>query len=97
MRNTVTTVFDVLAKEDILKIIKEDQKMTKHKLKIQFNEPPETNYLEAKVHIMGPHTEKMIALNDQFDKEIFDDKSMIPGPKVMKFYSVFEIAMKPGN
>jgi hypothetical protein len=60
MRNQTSTIFDVLAKDDIQKIIKDDKSMTKHRIKIQFNEPPESYYAELMYHLLGPFTEKMI-------------------------------------
>lgn len=60
MRNQTSTIFDVLAKEDIQKIINEDKSMTKHRIKIQFNDPPESYYAEIIYHLLGPFTEKMI-------------------------------------
>jgi len=59
MRNQTSTIFDVLAKDDIQKIIKDDKSMTKHRIKIQFNEPPESYYGEFIYHLLGPYTEKM--------------------------------------
>ena len=61
MRNQTSTIFDVLAKDDIQKILKDDKSMTKHRIKIQFNEPPESYYGELIYHLLGPFTEKMQA------------------------------------
>ena len=59
VKNQAVTVLDLLAKEDIQKLIKEDKRMTKHKVKLQFNEPTEDHFLEGCVHILGPVTEKL--------------------------------------
>lgn len=57
MRNQTSTIFDILAKEDIMKLLHEDQTMTKHKVKIQFNEPVDAYHIEITVHPFGPFTE----------------------------------------
>lgn len=59
MRNQTSTIFDVLAKEDIQKILQEDKSMTKHRIKIQFNDPPEAYYAEILYHLLGPFTDRM--------------------------------------
>lgn len=61
MKNSAYTVFDVLGKQNIQKIIDEDKTMTKHRVKIQFNDPPEAYYAEILYHLLGPFTEKMKA------------------------------------
>lgn len=60
MNNQTSTIFDVLAKDDILKILKDDKTMAKKRIKIQFNEPPESYYADIFFHLFGPFTEKMI-------------------------------------
>lgn len=59
MRNQTSTIFDVLANEDIQKILSEDKSMTKHRIKIQFNDPPEAYYGEIIYHLLGPYTDRM--------------------------------------
>lgn len=46
--------------------------MTKHKIKVQFNDPPEDQYIEIIGHLLGPYTEKMIAVQEEFVKELGD-------------------------
>lgn len=92
--NQTSTVFDVLAKEDIQKLIKDDKSMTKHRIKIQFNEPPESYYGELIYHLLGPFTEKMIKETDDFVKEI--DLKEAPGAKTAKVFLTATVAMKPG-
>ena len=60
MRNQTSTIFDILAKDDILKILKDDKTMAKKRIKIQFNEPPESYHADIFFHLFGPFTEKMI-------------------------------------
>jgi len=95
MRNQTSTIFDVLSKDDIQKIIKDDKSMTKHRVKIQFNEPPESYYAELIYHLLGPYTEKMNAETADFAKEI--DLKEKAGAKSAKVYATVSIAMKPGQ
>lgn len=95
MRNQTSTIFDVLGKDDIQKILKDDKSMTKHRIQIKFNEPPESYYGEILYHILGPFTEKMEAQCEAFCKEI--DYKEAPGAKTAKMFATLSIAMKPGN
>lgn len=97
MRNQTSTIFDVLAKEDIQKIINEDKSMTKHRIKIQFNDPPESYYAEIIYHLLGPFTEKMIEEDKQFCGELGDAFKESPGEKTAHVFLCLEIAMKPGQ
>lgn len=96
IRNQTTTLFDVMAKEDIKKLLAEDKSMTKHRLKIQFNDPPEAYYAEVIAHLFGPFTDKMIAADEAFVKELGDELKEPPGPKSHVFFQL-SIAMKPGQ
>jgi len=69
--------------------------MTKHRVKIQFNEPPESYYAELIYHLLGPYTEKMNAETADFAKEI--DLKEKAGAKSAKVYATVSIAMKPGQ
>jgi len=93
--NQTSTIFDVLAKDDIQKILKEDKSMTKHRIKIQFNEPPESYYGELIYHLLGPFTEKMNKESIAFEKEIALKED--PGAKTAKVYLTMSVAMKPGG
>ena len=95
MSNQTSTIFDVLAKDDIQKILKDDKSMTKHRIKIQFNEPPESYYGELIYHLLGPFTEKMNKATDEFVKEIALKEA--PGAKTAKIYATVSVAMKPGQ
>ena len=55
-RNSTATILDILSKENIQNIIKDDKSMTKHRIKIQFNDPPEAYYAEIIYHLLGPYT-----------------------------------------
>lgn len=95
MGNQTSTVFDILAKEDIQKILKDDKSMTKHRIKIQFNEPPESYYGEIIYHILGPFTDKMEKESDKFFQELKLKEA--PGAKTAKIYFDLSVAMKPGG
>lgn len=97
MKNQIGTIFDLLAKEGIEEIIKEDKTLNTHKIKIQINEPSPDHYLEVITHLLGPHTEKMVAISDEYIKELGDDVSLHPGKKVDKIYMQAEATMKPGG
>lgn len=95
MRNQTVTIFDLLAKDDIQKILKEDKSMTKHRIQIKFNEPPESYYGEMIYHLLGPFTEKMNEQCEAFCKEV--NLQELPGAKTAKIFFTVSIAMKPGN
>lgn len=57
MKNRATDIMQILAKKNIQKLIEKDKSMTRHKVQIKFNEPPEQNYVHAKFHLFGPFTE----------------------------------------
>lgn len=69
--------------------------MTKHRIKIQFNEPPESYYAELMYHLLGPFTEKMNAQSAEFEKEI--DLKESAGTKSAKVFATMSVAMKPGQ
>lgn len=48
-------------------------------------------------HLLGPYTEKMNGVRDEFIKELGNEVSMFTGQNVAKVYMQAEIAMKPGN
>lgn len=94
MGNSTSTVFDILAKEGIQKILEDDKSMTKHRIKVQFNDPPESYYAELYYHFLGPFTHKMDQESDKFFKELKIVEP--PGAKTGKIYFDLSIAMKPG-
>ena len=69
--------------------------MTKHRVKIQFNDPPEAYYAEAAFHLMGPFTEKMIVEGREFEKSL-PDYDQVPGQDYGEVYFAIDIGMKPG-
>ena len=69
--------------------------MTKHRIKIQFNEPPESYYGELIYHLLGPFTDKMNKESLAFEKEIALKED--PGAKTAKVYLTLSVAMKPGG
>lgn len=97
MRNSTQTIFDVLARQDVMRIIKEDNEMTKHRIKLQFNDPPESYYAEMIYHLLGPYTEKMIGETNKFKNEISADLWGNAGQKTAEIYLDLKIAMKPGG
>lgn len=70
--------------------------MTKHKIKLQFNEPSEDHYIEGYVHCLGPVTDKLQAESLEFKAELGNDVSLFSG-KVADIYLTVDIAMKPGG
>ena len=96
MRNQTSTIVDILAKEEIQKMIKEDKTLTKHKIKIQFNDPPPDHYIEAIGNILGPFNEEMIKVKNDYKASLGNELSVFPGDKVTDVYMQAEIAMKPG-
>ena len=70
MRNQTSTIFDVLGKDNIQKLLKEDKSMTKHRIQFKFNDPNESYYTDLILHILGPFTEKMNAKCKAFCEEI---------------------------
>lgn len=70
--------------------------MTKHRMKIQFNDPPESYYAEILMHLLGPFTEKMIAESNEFKQELGAELNEPAGEKAANVFMRLEIAMKPG-
>lgn len=97
MRNQTSTIFDVLAKEDILKILQENKTMTKHSVKVQFNEPQEAYFAEMIYHCLGPYTSKVSAEADQYVSELGGALAESAGSKNLHGYVCMDIAMKPGQ
>ena len=95
MRNQTSTIFDVLGKDDIQKLLKEDKSMTKHRIQIKFNDPNESYYGDFVFHMLGPFTEKLDAKCEAFCKEIKYKEE--PGAKTAKIFATLYITMKPGN
>lgn len=97
MRNSTSTIFEVLAKENIQQILNDDKSMTKHRIKIQFNDPPEAYYAEILYHLLGPYTEKMKGETKSFITELGDEFKEPPGEKSAHIYFTASVAMKPGQ
>ena len=97
MRNQTVSILDVLAKDEILQLIKDDKTMTKHKVRVQFNEPPEDQYIQVIGHVLGPYTEKMRAEQDEYIKDLGNEVSFYAGDKIGRIYLTLQIAMKPGG
>jgi hypothetical protein len=97
MRNQTSTIVDILAKEEIQKMIKEDKTLTKHQIKIQFNDPPPDHYIEVIGNVLGPFNEEMIKVKNDFKASLGNELSVFTGDKVTDVYMQAEIAMKPGQ
>lgn len=67
-------------------MIKDDKTMTKHRVKVQFNDPPEDHYVEVIGHLFGPYTEKMKVVQEEFIKECGDDVTFLAGNKVGRVF-----------
>jgi len=67
-------------------MIKDDKTMTKHRVKVQFNDPPEDHYVEVIGHLLGPYTEKMKVLQEEFIKELGDEVTLYAGDKVARVF-----------
>jgi hypothetical protein len=74
--------------------------MTKHRIKLQFNDPPEAYYGEMIYHLLGPYTEQMIGQTAKFKKELGSavsaqnlDKDIPPA----EIFLELTIAMRPGG
>ena len=70
--------------------------MTKHKMKIQFNEPSDQHFLELKFHALGPHTAKMNAEMKEFRKSLAVEPTWYDKP-TDHAYLKLEVAMTPGH
>lgn len=55
MRKKAVSILDVLKKAEIEKVA-ENKKMTKHRVKLQFNDPQDAYHVETKMHLLGPVT-----------------------------------------
>ena len=97
LRNQTASIFDILAKEEIQKYLKEDKTLTKHQFKVQFNDPPPDHYIEAIGNVFGPYNEEMIGLKNEFRQELGDELASFPGQAVTDIFVQNEIAMKPGG
>ena len=69
--------------------------MTKHRLRISFNDPPEAYNAEITVHFLGPYTDKFDAAADEYIKEARPELPL--GTKHLNIFFTASIAMKPGN
>ena len=53
-------IFDAMAKEKLIEMIKSDKSLSKHKFSIGFNEPPEAYIADMSFHFCGPVTQTML-------------------------------------
>lgn len=53
--------------------------MTKHRIKIQFNDPPEAYYAEILYHLLGPFTDRMAQETLDFKHELGGALKEAPG------------------
>jgi hypothetical protein len=70
--------------------------MTKHRVKVQFNDPPEAYWAEVIYHILGPFTEKMKTETNGFIQELGSEIVSKPGEKTANIFLTMSISMKPG-
>lgn len=71
--------------------------MTKHRIKIQFNDPPEAYYAEILYHLLGPFTDRMAQETLDFKHELGGALKEAPGEKTANVFLTVEIGMKPGG
>ena len=57
--NTTSTVFEALKKKEISDILSKNPKLTKHRVCVNFNSPPDGQKIEVKVNLYGPETAKL--------------------------------------
>ena len=97
MRNKAVSILDVLKKTEIEKLA-ENKKMTKHRVKLQFNDPQDAYYVETKLHLLGPFTEQLQAETKAFVDSLGDKiKPEFKGPGSVFVYSEASVSMKAGG
>jgi hypothetical protein len=71
--STTSTVFEALKSKEISDILHKNTKLTKHRVCINLNSPPEGQRIEVKVNAFGPETKKL--KEDAYEyKSLFFDK-----------------------
>lgn len=53
------SIFEALKKENIANILHKDQRITKHKVTLSLNDPPEGQRVQVKGHVLGPETARL--------------------------------------
>ena len=45
--------------DEIKSYLKDNNKITKHSIKVKFNDPSEDHFIDVIAHFLGPYTEKI--------------------------------------
>lgn len=70
--NQTSSVFEALKNKHIADIIRNNQKVTKHKVCVNFNSPPDGQRLQVKANFFGPETEKLRPEATEFKNKWLD-------------------------
>jgi hypothetical protein len=91
--STTTTVFEALKSKEISDILHNNTKLTKHRVAINLNSPPDGQRIEVKANLLGPETTKL--KNDAYEyKKQFLEQIPVEKNKLFGVYSRIKANVK---
>ena len=96
--NKSKALLEKLKGQEIFEMINEDNRLSKHKIGISFNQPDDVRYTELKVYLFGEHTTSVVNDGKAFIESL-GDKIKPPSQKedIAEIFAEFTLSMKPGN